>query len=97
VTVSTAGASIDVDADGYTLSIDSEAGQSIGVNALITFSSVVRGEHVARLAGLSANCAARGGNARTVNALNSSSGSPVSISFFVLCGGEGSGAGGWDY
>lgn len=96
VTVSTAGASIDVDADGYTLSIDSAPGQAVGVNALITVGSLAWGEHVVRLDGLSANCSVSGGNARAVNVVNSGSDSPVLISFSVSCTGE-YGSGQWDY
>ncbi len=97
ITVSTAGASIDVDPDGYTLTIDSEPGKAVGVNALLTFSSLAIGEHVVRLDGLSPNCSITGGNARSVDLVNSTSASPVAISFSVSCVEAGSGAGEWDY
>jgi hypothetical protein len=97
VSVSTAGANSDVDADGYTLSIDSEPAQAVGVNALVTIGSLSRGAHVVRLDGLSTNCSVAGGNRRSVNVVSSRPDSPVSISFSVSCVGDGSGSGWWDY
>jgi len=97
ITVSTRGASIDVDADGYTLSIDSQPAQGVGINASISFGSLVRGEHVVRLDGVSPNCSVTGGTVRSVDIVHSTAASPLSISFSVLCSGDGSGAGERDY
>ncbi len=95
ITVSTAGAGIDP--DGYTLTIDSQPAQRVGINAVVSFGSLVRGEHVVRLDGLSPNCSVTGGNVRSVDVVNSTPGSPLSVSFSVSCAGDGDGTGGWDY
>lgn len=97
IIVSTAGASIDLDADGYILSIDSKPGQAVDVNALVTLGSLALGEHVVRLDGLAPNCSIAGGDARSVDLVNRTSASPVAISFSVSCVGDGSGADKWDY
>jgi len=93
VTVLTAGNGIDVDADGYTVSIDSRSAQRVGVNASISIASLVRGEHVIRLDGLSPNCSVTGGNVRSVDVVNSTPASPLSVSFSVSCVGQGDGGG----
>ncbi len=93
ITVSTAG--VDLDADGYILTIDSEPRQAVDVNAVVTVGSLVLGKHVVRLDGLSSNCYFMTGNRRSVSLVNSTSASPVAISFSVLCVEDGSGADPW--
>lgn len=95
ITVSTAG--IDLDADGYILTIDSELRQAVDLNAVVTVGSLVLGKHVVRLDGLAPNCYYTTGDHRSVNLVNSTSASPVAISFSVSCVGDGSGADKWDY
>jgi hypothetical protein len=95
ITVSTAG--IDLDADGYILTIDSELPQAVDLNAVVTVGSLVFGKHVVRLHGLSPNCYYTTGDHRSVNLVNSRSASPVAISFSVLCVDDGSHADPWSY
>jgi hypothetical protein len=95
VTVSTAG--IDLDADGYILTIDSKLPQAVDLNAVVTVGSLVFGKHVVRLDGLSANCYYTTGNQRSVKLVNRTSASPVAISFSVLCVDDGTHVDPWSY
>ncbi len=94
IIVSTAGAGIHP--NGYALTIDSQPAQSVRINAVVSF-SLVRGEHVVRLDGLSPNCSVTGGNVRSVDVVNSTPASPLSVSFSVSCAGDGDETGWWDY
>jgi len=97
IIVSTTGATTALDADGYSLSIDSQSAQRVGINASISIASLVPGEHVVRLDNVSPNCSVTGGNVQSVDVVHSADASPFSVSFFVFCSGDGSGAGKWDY
>lgn len=95
ITVSTAG--IDLDADGYTVTIDSELSQAVGLNGVVTVGSLAFGKHVVRLRGLSPNCYYTTGDHRSLNLVNSRSASPVATSFSVLCVDDGSHVDPWSY
>ena len=86
-----------LDADGYTLTIDSELPQAVDLNEVVTVGSLAFGKHVVRLRGLSPNCYYTTGDHRSVNLLNSRSASPVDVSFSVLCVDNGSHADPWSY
>ena len=96
ISVSTASTSIDVDPDGYTLSIDGRPGQAVGVNATLTIGALPVGSHLLRLDGLAPNCSVRGPNPLSVDVIADN---PVSVaSFSVSCSAkDGTGAGDWDY
>lgn len=64
VTTSTSGANLDP--DGFTLTMDGEQSQSIGLNGWATFSSVAAGAHDVELVGVSAHCTVEGDNPRSV-------------------------------
>lgn len=84
VTVSTAGANIDLDPDGYTLSIDGGPGQAVAVNAAVTIADLPTGNHLVRLDGLAPNCSVSGTNPRSVDVIASSDASSP-VSFSVSC------------
>lgn len=81
--VSTAGASIDLDPDGYALSVDGEPGRAVGVNAIVVFVALPAGNHLVRLDGLAPNCSVSGSNPRSVEAIAGKAASH--ISFSVSC------------
>ena len=96
ISVSTTSASTDVDPDGYTLSIDGQPGQPVGVNANVTMGALLAGTHLVRLDGVASNCSVSGPNPLSVYVFPDNAPSPVSFS--VSCGAQGSGGEGyWDY
>jgi hypothetical protein len=94
ITVLTESASVDVDPDGYTLSIDDGPSQGVGVNATVTISALSTGKHLVRLDGLAPNCSVSGANPRSVDVIADQRTSPVSFS--VSCVAT-TGKGNWDY
>jgi hypothetical protein len=65
VTATTSGT--DYDLDGYTIRMDLNGSQGLGVNAGVTFPDVDGGDHVLTLEGISNNCTVSGSNPRTVS------------------------------
>jgi hypothetical protein len=94
ITVSTKGANIDIDPDGYTLRLDGGPGRTVAVNAAVRIGLVPSGTHLVRLDGLASNCSVDGPNPRSVEVIAGESASP--LSFAVSCVVP-SGGGGWDY
>lgn len=94
VTVLTESASVDVDPDGYTLSVDGGSSQAVGVNATVTIGALSTGTHLLRLDGLAVNCSVSGANPRSVDVIVDERASPVSFS--VTCVTT-TGKGDWDY
>ena len=80
VTTSTSGSNID--ADGYTVTVDGGASQAIGVNGSVTFSGLSAGSHTVVLSGVAGNCSVSGGTSRTANV---TAGATASTSFSVTC------------
>lgn len=95
ITVSTTSANIDLDLDGYTVSIDGRPGPAVGVNATVTIGFLPSGTHLVRLDGLASNCSVSGTNPRSVDVTSDTAAS--SVTFAVSCGAKTDGAGGWDY
>ena len=96
ISVWTTSAPLDVDPDGYTLSIDDGPGQAVGVNATLTIGALPEGSHLLRLDGLAPNCSVSGPNPLSIDVIADN---PVSLaSFSVSCSAkDGSGEGAWDY
>ena len=94
ITVSTAGETVDIDPDGYTLSIDGGRGRAVAVNAAVTIGALPRGKHLVRLDGLAPNCSVDGASVSSVEVITDAGTSRVSFS--VSCGPTSEG-GGWDY
>jgi len=80
VTVSTSGA--DIPANGYTVSVDSAAGQAVTVNGALTILGLKAGTHSVTLYGVAANCALSGVNTRAVDVI---AGDTVAVAFAVGC------------
>jgi hypothetical protein len=80
VTTTTAG--VEVDPDGYTVSVDGGQAQPIGVNASIVVDQLSDGDHTLGLNGLAANCVAGGDNPRNVTV---HSGATATVAFAVTC------------
>jgi hypothetical protein len=96
ISVSTASASIDIDPDGYSLIVDGQPRQAVGVNVMLTVGALVQGTHLIRLDGVASNCSVRSPNPLSVYVYAGKAHSPVSFS--VSCSAMGTGGeGGWDY
>ncbi len=80
IRISTAGASIDVDPDGYALSIDGEPNRTVGASSVVIFVDLPAGSHLVRLDGLAPNCSVSGTNPRSVEAIAGKAATPVSFS-----------------
>ena len=80
VRVTTVG--VDLDADGYSISVDSGASQPIAVNAVDTIPGLGIGQHNVTLSGLAINCTLGGSPSRTVDI---GTGSTAVVPFSVSC------------
>ena len=94
--MSTASASVDIDPNGYSVSVDGRPGQAVGVNAAVTFGSLSTGTHLVQLGDLALNCSVSGTNPRSVDVNADGAASPVSFAVSCIAMTE-TGAGDWDY
>ena len=88
ITASTTGS--DLDPDGYAITVDGGARQTIAANGPLTVGSLPAGDHVIQLSGISPNCQVQGENPRTVTV---TAGASASADFAIVCTGSSSGGG----
>ena len=72
----------EIDPDGYSISIDGQPSQAIGLNATLTVDGIADGSHTVALSGIAGNCGVGGQNPQAVSVL---SGSTASLSFEITC------------
>src|SRR5207249_11407970 len=82
LTVTTGTSGSNIDADGYTVTVDGGASQAIGTNGSVTFSGRSAASHTVVLSGVASNCSVTGGMSRTVSV---PAGGTASTSFSVSC------------
>ena len=82
VSVTTSTQGVEIDPDGYSLSIDGGPDQAIGVNATMVVDQLAEGTHSLGLTGLASNCAAAGDNPRSISV---SSGETATVDFAITC------------
>ena len=70
------------DEDGYIISLDGDDRGTLGVNASVTLSGLVPGDHLLGLGGLAANCEIEGANLRVVTV---GPGNSPDITYTVAC------------
>jgi len=80
ITTTTTG--IEADPDGYSVSIDGQAAQPMGLNASLTVDRLTEGQHTIELSGVAANCAVGGENPRPVSV---APGATASLTFVIAC------------
>jgi Tol biopolymer transport system component len=80
--LSTVTTGADLDADGYSFTVDAGASQTIGANSSTTVSNLSAGQHAVRLSGVSANCTVQGDNPRTVTVVGAAT---AEVSFAINC------------
>src|SRR6266581_2635808 len=83
VQVTTATTGVDIDADGYAVSLDGAPPLAIPVNGTASITRLSAGSHTVTLSGMVGNCVAAGGNSRAVDV---GAGDVVSVGFPVTCG-----------
>jgi hypothetical protein len=88
--VSTKTSGVDLDADGYRVTVDGRASQSTATNGSVTFTGVYAGSHSVALSGVAGNCTVSGSNPGTVTV---SAGGTASMTFSASCAPTGSGSG----
>jgi hypothetical protein len=82
LTISTATTGVEIDPDGYVVSVDSRAPQPIASNATLTTEGMSEGAHIVELSGLSPNCAVDGENPRSVMV---EAGATTPVAFVITC------------
>jgi len=82
LTVTTTTTGSNLDADGYTVTVDGTTSQAIGTNGSVTFAGLPAGNHDVALSGLATNCAVSGSSPVTVTV---PSGGTVTAAFTVTC------------
>jgi hypothetical protein len=80
VTAATAG--VDLDPDGYSVSVDGGPGQPLAVNGTITIPGLLVGDHTVAVGGIAANCVVDGANPRPVTV---TAGASAEVVFAVDC------------
>lgn len=80
--IATTTTGVEVDPDGYNVSIDGQAPQLVGPNATLIIDRLAEGQHTVELTGIAGNCAVGGQNPQAVSVL---SGSTASLSFEITC------------
>lgn len=80
VTISTTG--IELDPDGYNVSIDGEPGSELAVEGRVVLDGLEPGSHAVQITGTAANCAVAGDNPRNVAV---EAGKVTAVVFSVLC------------
>jgi len=80
--VSAATTGSQIDPDGYSVSVDGGAAQSLAVDGTVGFPGLAAGDHQVQLSGVASNCSVAGDNPRTVTVL---AGGTVSTQFDVSC------------
>ncbi len=98
VTTSTTGALADIDPDGYFISLDGQAAQPIGDNAVVTFEGLANGTHHVDLNGLAPKCVVEGPIERAIDIVaQTGAASRMMELFSVSCKAEPPAPGPWDY
>src|SRR6266566_4961684 len=80
VVLSTVG--LDLDADGYTVTIDARSQQPASINGTVQFDSLAPGSHSVGLGDLASNCAVSGANPLSVDVVAENT---AEVTFAVVC------------
>jgi Tol biopolymer transport system component len=81
VTVLTTSNSDNVDAGGYTISVDQGPPMTVGDHGTVTIPGLAAGKHLVLLGGVAQNCEVLGGNPLPILAKDA----PVELAFYVAC------------
>ncbi len=73
---------VELDSDGYTVSVDGQPPQPIGPNSSLTVDRLAGGQHTIELSGIASNCAVGGENPQSVNI---TPGATATVGFVITC------------
>ncbi|MDQ3224715.1 MAG: hypothetical protein M3Q75_14775, partial [Gemmatimonadota bacterium] len=73
---------VEIDPDGYSISIDGQAAQPVGPNATLVVDGIADGQHTVELTGIAGNCAVGGQNPQSVSV---TAGATASLAFEITC------------
>ena len=82
VSIATTGADLDLDADGYVLTVDNESPRTVNPVGVVRLDNVATGSHTISLSGFAANCAVLDGDSRTVTVRE---GAVAEVTFMAAC------------
>lgn len=92
IRIETTTSGVDLDTDGYTVTVDDAQGVAIGNSDRLVVNDLGLGNHQVTLAALAANCTpGEGGNPQTVAVVG---GDTVTVAFQVICSSVDGGGGG---
>ncbi len=80
--VTTATTGVEIDPDGYDVSIDDQAPQPLGTNAILVAERLAEGEHSVELTGVAGNCSVSGDNPRAASVVPLTT---ATTAFVVTC------------
>jgi len=80
--VTTVSKGLDIDPDGYSVTIEGSTSQAIGTDETVRVHALVQGSYAVQLSGVAANCAVSNANPRTVTVV---AGAVASTTFEVTC------------
>ncbi|MGZ5384770.1 MAG: hypothetical protein ACXWH0_12380 [Acidimicrobiia bacterium] len=84
--ITTATSGLEIDSDGYTVSIDGQAARAIGLNTTLTINLIATGQHTVELSGVAGNCLVGGPNPQTVSVVE---GTTTTSAFEITCSSAG--------
>lgn len=88
--VSTTTTGVDLDPDGYTVTVDGGASRAIATNGGVTFTGIAAGSHSVALSGIAGNCMVSGSDPESVTV---AAGATATAPFSLSCSPTGSGSG----
>ncbi|HJR15718.1 MAG TPA: hypothetical protein VJ808_02610, partial [Gemmatimonadales bacterium] len=80
--ITTATSGVELDPDGYTVSIDGQTARSTGTNSTLTAEELAEGQHTVELLGIAGNCTVAGENPRAVSV---TAGETATLAFVITC------------
>jgi hypothetical protein len=90
LSVSTSTNGVDLDPDGYTVTVDGAASRAIATNGGVTFTGIAAGSHSVALSGIAGNCTVSGSDPQSVTV---AAGATATAPFSLSCSPTGSGSG----
>lgn len=82
LSIRTTTAGVELDPDGYSVAVDGQAPQPIGLEATLTIDQLPAGQHSVQLLDLAPNCSVQGANPQTVSVAG---GATTTTTFTVIC------------
>lgn len=82
LSITTATSGVEIDPDGYSVSIDGQPGQAMASNATLAIDQLAEGPHTVELSGIAGNCSVGGDNPGSVSV---TPGATATLAFVITC------------